>query len=316
MHLANSVLFFLLELLIRWVFESFKLSYMFLNCTFILKPYLGELLRGSLNFAGYFFDISSLKDMLFYFNEYIFHSQYFWLVFFHICLFLSQVFRKILSCIYRCYDFLYLLRVANILILYPTYVVLLFVICLQYLLPDYWYLWLSFLIFFFLFVSKCQFSTFSFPISICAPLFLDIMWFFLIRQKNWRGTENASFIFYPWQPVNEGVAWLRTLWLSCVFFPFHSSGNSCKPTVLGTCSLFSLVSRVEQPHPRSLSTHSGSGPSLLMVNWYWCLFGAFLVMCLESQPSRFTALIHSSSSPDVFFPSWTMGLFPFRVEYG
>ena len=82
MHLANSVLFFLLELLIRWVFESFKLSYMFLNCTFILKPYLGELLRGSFNFAGYFFDISSLKGRLFYFNEYIFHSQCFWLVFF------------------------------------------------------------------------------------------------------------------------------------------------------------------------------------------------------------------------------------------
>lgn len=95
--------------------------------------------------------------------------------FFHICLFLSQVFLKFLSCIYHCYDFLYLLRVANILILYPTYVVLLFVICLQYLLPDYWYLWLSFLIFFFLFVSECQFSTFSFPISICAHLFLDIM---------------------------------------------------------------------------------------------------------------------------------------------
>lgn len=83
----------------------------------------------------------------------------------------------------------------------------------------------SFLVFFFLFVSKCQFSTFSFPISICAHLSLDIMWFFLIRQKNWRGTENASFIFYPWKPVSEGVAWLRTSWLSYIFSPFHSSGN-------------------------------------------------------------------------------------------
>ena len=55
---------------------------MFLNCTFILKPYLGELLRGSFNFAGYFSDISSLKGMLFYFNEYIFHSQYFQVFFF------------------------------------------------------------------------------------------------------------------------------------------------------------------------------------------------------------------------------------------
>lgn len=38
-----------------------------------------------------------------------------------------------------------------------------------------------FLFFFFLFVSKCQFSTLAFPISICAHLSLDIMWFFLIR---------------------------------------------------------------------------------------------------------------------------------------
>lgn len=198
--------------------------------------------------------------------------------FFHICLFLSQVFLKFFSCIYRCYDFLYLLRVANILILYPTYVVLLFVICLQYLLPDYRYLWLSFLIFFFLFVSECQFSTFSFPISICAHLFLDIMWFFLIRQKNWRGTENASFIFYPWQPVNEGVAWLRTLWLSCVFFPFHSSGNDhVSPWCWVLAAFFLWFPEWSSPIP------GASAPTrvqVLLFSW-WIGVGACLVPSLS-----------------------------------
>ena len=144
--------------------------------------------------------------------------------FFHICLFLSQVFLKFLSYIYGCYDFLYLglqTYLFYILLILRHY---LYFVCNTHCLTI--GICGSFLVFFFfILVSKCQFSTFSFPISICAHLSLDIMWFFLIRQKNWRGTENASFIFYLWQPVNEGIACLRTSWLSCIFFPFHSSGN-------------------------------------------------------------------------------------------
>lgn len=120
MHLA-ILSYFLLELLIRWVFESLNFHTCFLIALSFLKPYLGELLRGSLNFAGYFFDISSLKDILF-FNEYIFHSQYFWLVF-HICLFLSQVFRKILSASLSLFIF-FTYSGLQTYWLYPTYVVL------------------------------------------------------------------------------------------------------------------------------------------------------------------------------------------------
>lgn len=185
MHLANSVLFLLLELFIRWVFESFKLSYMFLNCTFILKPYLGELLKGSFNFAGYLSDICSLKGMLFYFNEYIFLSRYFQLFFFF---FTSACFY--LRCSLNSYP-IFMDVMTSIMLWLPGLQTYLFYILL--ILCHYLYFVCNthcliigicgsfFLFFFFLFVSKCQFSTLAFPISICAHLSLDIMWFFLIR---------------------------------------------------------------------------------------------------------------------------------------
>lgn len=196
---------------------------MFLNCTFILKPYLGELLRDSFNFACYFSDIFSLKVC------------YFILMNIFFILSISSFFSPTSACFYlRCSLNSYPTFMAVVtsftysgLQTYLFYILLilhyyLYFVCNTHCLTI--GICGSFLVFFFLFVSKCQFSTFSFSISICAHLSLDIMWFFLIRQKNWRGTENASFIFYPWQPVSEGVAWLRTSWLSYTFPPFTTQG--------------------------------------------------------------------------------------------
>ena len=93
--------------------------------------------------------------------------------FFYICLFLSQVFLKFLSYIYGCYDFHNVMtsRVANIFILHPTYIVPLFVFCLQYSLPDYWYLWLFLFILLFSFCLKMSIFYFGFPhLHLCSPL--------------------------------------------------------------------------------------------------------------------------------------------------
>lgn len=93
--------------------------------------------------------------------------------FFYICLLLSQVFLKFLSYIYGCYDFHNVMtsRVANIFILHPTYIVPLFVFCLQYSLPDYWYLWLFLFILLFSFCLKMSIFYFGFPhLHLCSPL--------------------------------------------------------------------------------------------------------------------------------------------------
>ena len=143
--LADSVLFLLLELLIRWVLEPFKLLYTSPNCAFIFFiPYLGELLRGSFNFYWLFlWHIQSrgyVTYTKFYFNEYVLHSQYFQLVFF-----ISACFY--LSCFLNSYSTFMAVMPSftssgsQIYLFYILFcIALLFAFCLQYSQPEYWYL--------------------------------------------------------------------------------------------------------------------------------------------------------------------------------
>lgn len=146
-------------------------------------------------------------------------------------------------------------------------------ICLQYLLPDYWYLWLSFLIFFFLFVSKCQFSTFSFPIShLCSPL---PRYYVILsnQQKNWRGWKRQLHSIHGSQWM-KGLPWL-SIWLSCIF-PFTAQGIHVSHGA-GTCSLFSLVSELSSP---SRGASAPTRVQVLLFSW-WIDIGACLVPSLS-----------------------------------